>query len=256
VAPPARRALAGWVWAVAAALVVVLVATSTRYGYHRDELYFIVAGAHPAFGYPDQPPLVPLLCRAMQLLAPGSLLVLRTPSALIAGATTVIAALIAREVGGGRRAQVIAAGCTASSGFALAVAHLVSTTTFDLLSTTLLGWLAVRAVLRGSGPLLLLAGVVVGMGVEAKPQVGLVALVMAVALLALGPRALLRSGWAVGGALVAVAVAVAAPYLVWQQRHGWPQLTVAEHIGGTQEGGRAGFVPFQLVMVGPALTLV
>lgn len=253
-APPARRALTGWVWAVAAALVVVLVATSTRYGYHRDELYFIVAGSHPAFGYPDQPPLVPLLCRAMQLLAPGSLLVLRIPSALIAGATAVIAALIAREVGGGRRPQVIAAGCTASSGFALAVAHLVSTTTFDLLSTTLLGWLTVRAVLRGSGPLLLLAGVVVGLGVEAKPQVGLVALVMAVALLALGPRALLRSWWAVGGALVALAVA--APYLVWQQRHGWPQLTVAEHIGGTQEGGRAGFVPFQLVMVGPALTLV
>src|SRR5579875_498690 len=113
---------------------------STRYGYHRDELYFIVAGGHPAFGYPDQPPLVPLLAWAMNAIAPGSLLVLRTPSALIAGTTTLLAAAIAREVGGDARAQVIAASCTAVSGFALAVAHLVSTTTFDMLSTTVLGW--------------------------------------------------------------------------------------------------------------------
>ena len=130
---------------IAIVQVAVLLATSTRYGYHRDELYFIVAGSHAAFGYPDQPPLVPLMSWATNALAPGSLLLLRTPSALAAGATTTLAALIARELGGGTRAQVIAAICTAVSGFALAVAHLVSTTTPDLLSTTVLGWLAVRA---------------------------------------------------------------------------------------------------------------
>src|SRR5579875_3070552 len=206
---------------------------STRYGYHRDELYFIVAGGHPAFGYPDQPPLVPFLCWAMNALAPGSLLLLRTPSALAAAATTTLAALIARELGAGSRAQVIGASCTACSGFALAVAHLVSTTTFDMLSTTLLGWLAVRAVLRDSELALLLAGLVVGLGVEAKPQVGLVAVVMVLALAAVGPRSLLRSRGAVGGLLLAVALAL--PYAGWQQAHGWPQLTVAHNIGGTQE---------------------
>src|SRR5579875_3524501 len=151
---------------------------STRYGYHRDELYFIVAGGHAAFGYPDQPPLVPLLCWAMNAIAPGSLLVLRTPSALAAGATTILAALIARELGGTWRPQLIAAACTAVSAFAFAVAHLVSTTTPDMLSTTVLGWLAIRAVMRGGGPSLLAAGAVVGLGIEAKPQVGLVAVVM------------------------------------------------------------------------------
>jgi 4-amino-4-deoxy-L-arabinose transferase-like glycosyltransferase len=125
-----------WVWAIAAAQFALLVATSTRYGYHRDEMYFIAAGSHPAFGYPDQPPLVPLLSWAMHELGPGSLLVLRLPSALVAVATTVLAGVIAREIGD-RRAQVIAAACTASSGFALAVGHFVTTTTFDLLSTTL-----------------------------------------------------------------------------------------------------------------------
>jgi 4-amino-4-deoxy-L-arabinose transferase-like glycosyltransferase len=251
---PRPAKLSIWVAAIAAVQAAVLLATSTRYGYHRDELYFIVAGAHPAFGYPDQPPLVPLLSWAMNALAPGSLLLLRAPSALAAAATTVLTALIAREVGGGSRVQVIAAACAASSGFALAVSHLVSTTTFDLLSTTVFGWLAIRAVRRGSGASVLAAGVVIGLGVEAKPQVGLVAAVMVAALLLVGPRAPLRSWWAAVGGLCAVALA--APYAIWQQRHGWPQLTVAGNIAGSQEGGRVGFFPFQLVMVSPVLVPV
>lgn len=249
-----RARLTAWVPVIALAQLAVLLATSTRYGYHRDELYFIVAGSHAALGYPDQPPLVPLLAWSMNAIAPGSLLLLRIPSALVAAVTTILAALIAREVGGDARAQVIAGACTAVSGFALAVAHLVSTTTFDLLSTTMLGWLAIRAIVRGSGPSVLAAGIVVGLGVEAKPQVGLVAVVMVAALLAIGPRSLLRSWWAAGGAVCAVALI--APYVVWQQRHGWPQLTVAGNIAGSQEGGRAGFFPFQLVMVSPVLVPV
>ena len=249
-----RIRLSRWVLAIAAVQVSVLLAMSTRYGYHRDELYFIVAGSHAAFGYPDQPPLVPLLAWAMNALAPGSLLLLRAPSALVAGATTILSALIAGELGGGARAQVIAAGATASSGFALAVSHLVSTTTFDLLSTTVLGFLAIRAVRRASGPAVCTAGVFVGLGIEAKPQVGLVALVMVGALLAVGPREPLRTWWAAAGA--AIAVALALPYLIWQGQHGWPQLTVAHNIAGSQEGGRAGFIPFQLVMVSPVLVPV
>ncbi len=246
--------MSGWIGLIAAAQVTLLLATSTRYGYHRDEMYFIVAGSHPAFGYPDQPPLVPLLSWAMHAIAPGSLLVLRTPSALVAGATTILAALTAREVGGSARAQTLAAAATAVSAFALAVAHLVSTTTFDLLSTTVLGYLAIRTIARGSGVSILAAGVVVGLGIEAKPQVGLVAAVMVVALLLVGPRWPIRSWWAAAGALCAVVLA--APYVIWQQQHGWPQLTVAGNIAGSQEGGRAGFIPFQFVMVSPVLVPV
>jgi len=249
-----RIRLTGWVVAIAAAQLAALLATSTRYGYHRDELYFIVAGGHPAFGYPDQPPLVPLLCHAMNALAPGSLFLLRLPSALVAAATNVVAALVARELGGGRRAQVIAAACTAVSGFALAVGHFVTTTTFDLLSTTLFLWLVVRALVRHSGPPLLAAGFVVGVGFEAKPQVGIVAVVVACVLAAVGPRWPFRSWWTAGGAVAAVAIA--APYLVWQQRHGWPQVTVAGNIGGSAEGGRIGFLPFQLLLVSPVLVPV
>jgi 4-amino-4-deoxy-L-arabinose transferase-like glycosyltransferase len=243
-----------WVGVIAVAQAVLLVATSTRYGYHRDEMYFIVSGSHPAFGYPDQPPLVPLICWAMNHLAPGSLLVLRLPSALVASITTLLAGLIAREIGGSSRAQVIAAVCTASSGFALATGHFVTTTTFDLLSTTAVCWLLIRAVVRRSGRSLLAAGVVAGLGCEAKPQVALVAIVAVAALGVVGPRWPFRSPWL--AAAIAAAVLIAAPYIVWQATHGWPQLTVAGNVAGTAEGGRAGFIPFQFVMVSPVLAPV
>ena len=249
-----RARVTAWVGVIAAAQLAVLLATSTRYGYHRDEMYFIVAGSHPALGYPDQPPIVPLLCWAMNEVASGSLVMLRLASALATAATTVIAALIARDVGGGSRAQVIAAGCTASSGFALAIGHFVTTTTFDLLTTTALCWLLIRWVTRSSGPALLGAGIAAGLGCEAKPQVALVAIVAVAMLAVVGPRTLFRSWWFAAG--VASAILLAAPYIIWQATHGWPQLQVAGNIGGSAEGGRAGFIPFQLVMVSPVLAPV
>ena len=249
---PAR--LSAWVGVIALAQLAVLLATSTRYGYHRDEMYFIIAGQHPALGYPDQPLLVPLISAAMNHLVPGSLLVLRAPSALVSAATTLVAALTTRECAGRGRAQLIAAACTAASGFALGVGHFVTTSTFDLLSTTLVCWLVIRAVRRQSGPELLIAGVVTGLGFEAKPQVAFVAVVIVVALALVGPRWPFRSPWFFGG--MAAAAVLAAPYVVWQAAHRWPQFTVVSNVAGSAEGGRAGFIPFQLVMVSPLLVPV
>ena len=61
------------VFTVAALLAVVLVATSDRYGYHRDELYFLASGRHLAWGYPDQPLFVPFIARLMSDVASTSL---------------------------------------------------------------------------------------------------------------------------------------------------------------------------------------
>lgn len=239
-----------WVAVVAAAVFVELMLFAGRYGYHGDELYFIVAGSHPAFGYPDQPPLVPLLAGLMHHLW-DSLYLLRLPSAVAAAVTVIVAGLIARDAGGGRRAQVIAACVTAVSAISLATGHFVTTTTFDVLSTTLLGWLLVRAVMRHDQRPLVWAGVVVGVGFEAKPQVAFVAVVSLVAIAIVGPRWVFRSRHLWVG--VVIAVLLGAPYLLWQQQHGWPQLTVADNVAGTAENGRVGFIPFQLVMVSPLL---
>jgi hypothetical protein len=93
--------------------------------------------------------------------------------------------------------------------------------------------------------------VLAGVGFKAKPQVAFVA-VIAVAMLGfVGPRWPFHSLWMAAG--VGAALVLAAPYGVWQAAHGWPQLTVAANIGGSAKGGRAGFLPFQLVMVSPVL---
>src|SRR5690242_1897892 len=92
------------------ALAVHLYA-SGGYGYFRDELYFIVCGEHPNWGYVDQPPLVPLIAAAMHHLLPSSLLMLRLPSALAHAATIVFTAATARLLGGGRWAEALAGLC-------------------------------------------------------------------------------------------------------------------------------------------------
>ena len=248
-----RPGLAGSVWIVAGLVLFELMVFAGRYGYHRDELYFIVAGSHPAFGYPDQPPLVPLLCWLVHGIA-HSLYLLRLPSALAAAATVALAGIVSREAGGGSRAQLIAALVTGVSAISLATGHFVTTTTFDVLSTSILGWLLIRAAMRRDPRPLLWAGLVVGIGFEAKPQVGFVAAVALVALALVGPRWVFRSRRLWAGVLLAAAIG--APYVIWQQLHGWPQLTVAHNIAGQAENGRVGFIPFQLIMVSPVLVPV
>ncbi|NHC44812.1 glycosyltransferase family 39 protein [Motilibacter aurantiacus] len=237
----------------AAGLVVgLLVAVAARYGYHRDELYFLRAGADPAWGYPDQPPLTPLLAHGVDLLLPGSLLALRTPSALLAGLTVVLAALTARELGGGRAAQAVAAASTAACSVVLVVGHLLSTTTADLALSALLVLLVARVLGGGSPRLLLVAGLVLGVGLQNKQLIGFVAVALGLGILLAGPRPLLRRPEPWAGA--ALALLLWAPNILWQAHHGWPQLQMAGAIrDDAAMGGREAFLPMQLVMLGPAL---
>lgn len=100
--PLALASLARWpVLAVAVAAGLVLLLTSGGVGYFIDELYFLAAGHHLDWGYVDQGPLVPLLTRAMDIVFPGSLVGLRLPATALAIVGVVVAALIARELGGG-----------------------------------------------------------------------------------------------------------------------------------------------------------
>jgi 4-amino-4-deoxy-L-arabinose transferase-like glycosyltransferase len=238
-------------------VAAVLVAFAGRYGYHRDELYFLTAGDHLAWGYADQGPLTPLLARAMEELASGSLTLLRVPSALMAAAIVLLTGLLARELGGSRRAEALAAGCVAVGVVFLSAGHLLSTTTFDLFAWTLVTYLVVRAVRRGDDRLFLAAGAVLGLGLLNKPLPAFLALGLAIGVALAGPRRLLRSPWVWAGA--ALALVLWAPWLIWQTDHGWPQVDVSREIaagGSTSSEPRWAVVPFQLLLVSPFLAPV
>src|SRR6266576_4240882 len=98
------------VFSMAALLVHLL--TNGRYGYFRDELYYIACGRHLAFGYVDQPPLSILLLRLSQVLLGNSLFAIRLLPALTGAATIALTGVIARELGG--RAWAVALACAGS----------------------------------------------------------------------------------------------------------------------------------------------
>ncbi len=240
---------------LAGAVMLALAVTSGRYGYHRDELYFIAAGSHPALGYPDQPTLTPLLARAMDLLAPGSLLVLRAPAILASGLTTVLTGLLAREAGGAGRAQVVAASCWAAGAICLVTGHFLTTTTYDVCLTAAVSLMIARVLRSGDPRWWLPAGLLLGVALLNKSLVGVVVIGVLGCLALFGPREMLRSRWLLAGA--ALAVLGALPYGVWQAEHGFPQRALARAIASDgAEGGRAGFIPFQLLLIGPLLVPV
>jgi hypothetical protein len=86
-------------WLAAAGLTLVLAAFGGRYGYHRDELYFVAAGGRPAWGYPDQPPLVPLLAAGWDTVVRGELWAFRLVPAVLAGLIVVVASLTSAAMG-------------------------------------------------------------------------------------------------------------------------------------------------------------
>jgi 4-amino-4-deoxy-L-arabinose transferase-like glycosyltransferase len=239
---------------VAGLVVGLLIALAHAYGYHRDELYFLVAGKHLAWSYPDQGPLTPLLAHVMSQIAPNSLTVLRIPSALMAGGSVLVTGLIAHEFGGSARAQLLAASGSAAAPFVLAVGHLLSTTTYDVFAWSLVIWLISRGIRTRRSGVWLVAGFVSGTALLNKPLIAALLAAVAVSILIVGPREPLRM--AAPWISAAIAVAIWSPWLVWQAHHGWPQLHISSSIangGSASSQPRWAFIPFQFLLAGPPL---
>ena len=227
-------------------------ATANRYGYHRDELYFRIAGRHPAWGYDDQPPLTPLLGRFSEWLFGADPRGLRMISALSIALVVVLVALTARELGAGRTGQAVAALAAGSSAAAMAVGHLLSTTTFDVLVWVTIVFLVARILGGGNERQWLLVGLVAGLGLENKQLVILLVAALACGCILDRRLGLARSRWL--WAAAALALVLWLPNLVWQARHGWPQLELASMIGEEDPiGYRLQLLPLQLLLIGPLL---
>ena len=234
---------------IAAGTVALLLLTAARWGYHRDELYFLEASHHMAWGYVDQPPLSVALVWVSRALFGTSLVGVRLPPALADGAAVALTGLIVRELGGERFAQILAALAIAISPFLIA-GHLAGPTIYDLAAWALVSWLVIRIIRTGDVRLWPAVGLSVGIALLAKETVLLLLGGLFVGLLVNRQLRLLRSPWLWTGA--AIALAIWAPTIGWQIHHGWPTIEMSRNLRREHSGAGYGasFVAIQLLLPG------
>jgi 4-amino-4-deoxy-L-arabinose transferase-like glycosyltransferase len=208
-----------WVALFAAVKLAGTMAVADRYGWHRDELYYLISSRHLALGYVDYPPIVPLLAAADQAIARGSLVGLRLLPALAGTGVVVMAALIARELGATTRAQAWASFATLLSPMLIGGNLMFQTVAFDELVWAVALLVLSRLLRDGEPRLWLLLGLVIGVGLETKFTIAALPVAILLGLLVSGRRRMLASPWPWAGAVVAVALF--APNLAWQASHDW-----------------------------------
>ncbi len=239
---------------IAVAAVAVEMAVSARYGYVRDELYFLSAGQHLAFGYVDQPPLTPLLARITAALTGGTLAGFRILPALCLAALVVMTAAMSRRLGAGRTGQLLAALAAATCAEYLGAMHELTTTTPDFVFWALILLLVMRLLASRDPRWWLAIGGCAGVASEAKWNIAFLLAGLAAGFLLTDARRLLASRYLLIGGLLAAALA--APDVVWQAGHGWPGLDVFRVLQTSAGHNRAVFWPAQVLYIGPVLTPV
>jgi len=208
---------------------------------------------HLDWGSADQPPLAPVLAALMDWLAPGSQLMLALPAALATGCAVLVAGLIARELGCDRRAQVFTVAVQATCPWTTFAGHWLTPYTLEPVQWLLLFWLLARWIRLRDDRLLIGVGVVVGIAAQTKFQMLLLCAVLLAAVAVFGPRELLRRPLLWVGATIAAVLA--APTLVWQFAHGWPQLKMARVVASEADalsGGRPGIAVMLIGYAGVA----
>lgn len=238
------------VWIIAAVFVAVELAVSDRYGFQQDELYFLVASHHLAFGYVDQPPLAVLLARTTDIFGANPTAIRILP-ALAGGAIVVISARIAALFGAGKTGRGLAALTMAGAPVLLGACHIGNTTPYDLLAWAVVLLCVATALLRDRPRWWLGAGAAAGVGLQNEYLVTIVIGALVAGIVLTGAhRGVLATPWPWLGGLLALAIW--APNLAWQFTHGWPQLTMAGalHRQNTSAADYIAGLPGQLVYTG------
>lgn len=191
-----------------------------RYGWFRDELYFVACGRRLAWGYVDQPPLIALVSRVAYAVSGGSLTVYRAPAALAHAGLVYLAGRFAERLGGG---GALACAAVAFAPLYAVDGHLLTMNAFEpLLYAGVV--LLIDRIVRGADPRLWLAvGTLTGIGLLNKHSFAFYAGCLLVAVL-LSPQraALFRTPWF--AAAVGVAAVMVLPHVLWQARNGFPML--------------------------------
>ncbi len=242
---------------IAAAQFLLHFAVAGRYGYFRDELYYIACSRHLAWGYVDQPPLIALLTWLELHLGGSSLHSLRFLPAVAGSVLTLLAARMAREMGGGRFAQWFAALGTAVIGVGFVLHYLLTMNAFEPLFWMGCACLVLRIINGGPPQLWLWFGVLAGIGLQNKYSMAFFGAGIVVGLLLTPERKALTQRWIwIAGTIAAV---IFVPNVIWNFQHGWPFFELMANIrksGRDVEVGALEFIAQQILILGPLLTPV
>ncbi|MGH9746671.1 MAG: ArnT family glycosyltransferase [Candidatus Acidiferrales bacterium] len=198
-----------------------------RYGFFRDELYYIACSEHLARGYVDQPPLIALIAWISRHLLGNSLAAFRVFPILAGGVTVFLTGWLARELGGGPLAELLAALAILFAPLYLAFASILTMNAFEPVFWLGCACIAVRIANGGSAKLWLLFGIVAGVGIQNKHTMVVFGFAIVAGFLLSGDLRPFRSRWIwIGGA---IALGLALPNLVWEAQHGWPQIEVVRN---------------------------
>src|SRR5229473_4179341 len=217
----------------AVGVIALHLATNSTLGFHTDELYYLTCGLHPALGYVDFPPLVPLLARVETGLLGVSPWTLRLLPSLLGGFLVALSGLYVRRLGGSLRLQGIALLSAIAAPFLLGSNWVFQTVTFDQVTWMVsLYWFLCLVTDRRPRYWIYL-GVTLGIGLEVKYTiVGLIAGICVAVLITRSLRMELgtRYPWIAAG----IALLIWAPNLAWQVMEGFPTLIyLTNHNGGT-----------------------
>ena len=241
-----------WLVALAALDAVVHLAVGNNYGYFRDELYYLIDGWHPALGYVDQAPLIGWLAYLTNLLFADSLFGIHVVPALAGAALVAVAGLIARELGGGKRAQVLAALGVLSSLVYLATASIFSMDVLDELWWSVAALFLIRALRPGGSRSWLGFGAACALGFLTKLTIFFFGFGVLVGLLLTTSRSVFRQrGFWQAGVLAALGLG---PDLIWNAGHQWATVAFWQNYGGLSGNDPLGFLATQIFTLNP-LTL-
>src|SRR5712691_6204196 len=202
---------------VAAARLVLHVATNGQYGFHRDELPILDDARHLDWGFVAYPPITPLIGRLELVLFGTSLVGFRVFSAIAVSMIMVLAGLMAKELGGRRHAQLLAAVAAGISPVSLVQGAVFQYVSFDYLWGVTVTYLLLRLMKSEDPRRWVPIGAVLGIGMETRYTMGFLALGVAGSMLLTPARRFLRSGWLWLG--VGVSIVVFLPNMIWQTRH-------------------------------------
>jgi hypothetical protein len=201
---------------------------NNRYDYFRDEFDYMACGNHLAWGYVDQPPLIPFLIKLSWLVLGDSLRSIRIIPALATSAAVILTAMTARELGGRRFAMVLSALAFIAVPIYLNDGSVMTTNCLEPLLWTGCIYFTILAIKREDARYWLWFGVVAGIGLEEKYSIAVLGLCIIVGLLLTEQRRILARKWIwLGGALAFV---VFLPNFIWNVQNHWPFVELMRNI--------------------------